>query len=70
MFYGMIGVRITTNGSQEGAATGTQATLKQDTARSSSSETDMNSTCSNGRIQTGYNRVIGISTKYVKMSIQ
>jgi len=60
----------TTNGSREGAATGTQATLQQDTAHLSNSETDMTSTCSRGRIQTEYNREIEISTNYVKMSIQ
>ena len=60
----------TINGSREGAATGTQTTLQQDTARSSNSETDISSTCSRGQIQTEYNRVIEISTNYVKMSIQ
>ena len=58
----------TTNRSREGAATGTQATLQQDTARSSNSETYMTSTCSRGQIQTEYNQVIEISTNYVKMS--
>ena len=58
----------TTNGSRDGAATGTQAILQQDTAHSSNSETGMTSTCSRGRIQTEYNRVIEISTNYVKMS--
>ena len=60
----------TTNGSREGAANGTQATLQQDTARLSNSEMDMTSTYSRGRIQTEYNWVIEISTNDVKMSIQ
>ena len=59
-----------TNGSREGAATGSQATLQQDTARSRNSETYMTSTCSRGRIQIEYNWVIETSTNYVKMSIQ
>jgi len=60
----------TTNGSREGAANGTQATLQQDTARLSNSEIDMTSTCSSGRMQTEYNRATEISANYVKMSIQ